>query len=50
MFCKDTFIIDNGVFYTLTLCSVKILWLYTSGKKKLCITEKSIKDQYQNKM
>ena len=24
--------------------------LYTSGKKILCITKKSIKDQYQNKM
>jgi hypothetical protein len=24
--------------------------MYTSGKKKLCITKKSIKDQYQNKI
>ena len=24
--------------------------IYTSGKKKLCITKKPIKDQYQNKI
>ena len=45
---------ENSILKFLTVSSVSsdsiYIYIYTSGKKKLCITKKPIKDQYQNKI
>jgi hypothetical protein len=45
-FEKITIVVDNMPLKQYVHCQI----IYTSGKKKLCITKKSIKDQYQNKI
>ena len=56
-FCKDWKLDINPnkiKVHVIVFCKKEItdntFGFYTSGKKKLCITKKPIKDQYQNKI